>query len=313
MIDMPGNRIWVDAWSPEYGSSSELDAHLPPSVEDVDPWVETRVWRAIVPPPSPARVTAFVDGVDRVDARAFLGSDDAVSPGLFGSVGAGSVIADGHARFGDRAVQRWAVFGGGSQPQLAPFDPVLDYGARSVQGSAPDELRRELQNARANLEEDLARNLAYEGVLVIADGPMRVREPLDLVGYIKSHQKTYLGRELEPVVLQLEAGERTPLFRFGEIRPRYSWYLRLVSAPGQHPWAAVVRCEVSTTLGLDRTVNLADHVSFHLPRFASKAFWDSRAPQNLVPIATLERKLWSLLGDRELIFRRIRSGVIAYA
>jgi uncharacterized protein len=115
------------------------------------------------------------------------------------------------------------------------------------------------------------------------------------------------------VVVALRPRERTPLFQFGRIRPRYSWYTRIAEAADQHPWAAVARCEVSATVGLRRAAGLADHVSYHLPRFASKGFWDSRAPQNLVPIASLERKLWSLLGSRELILRRIRSGVARYA
>ncbi len=310
---MPQNRIWVDAWSPEYGSSSEVDDSLPTSEEEVDPFVEVLEWRAIAPPPSPRRETAFIDGVDRVDARAFFSDGGQLAPGLFGSVGAGAVIAGGRARFSSCRVERWTVFGAGATPRVAPLDTTLAYTGRSIQGVRAEELRFELQNARANLEEDLARELARNGLLVIADGPLRVREPLDLVGYIKSHQKSYLGPTHEPVVTALKPGERSPLFKFGRIRPRYSWYTRLADAAGQHPWAAVVRCEVSTTVGLGRAVGLADHLSYHLPSFASKAFWDSRAPQNLVPIASLERKLWSLLGSRELIFRRIRSGVASHA
>jgi hypothetical protein len=313
MIAMPLNRIWVDAWSPEYGFSSEIDEGLPPSEEDVDPYVEVSEWRAIAPEPSPRRETAFIDGVDRVDARAFFADGGRLAPGLFGSVGAGAVVAGGRARFNACRVQRWTVFGAGADPRLAPLDPTLRYDGRSISGVRPEELRRELQNARANLEEDLARELAVSGVLVLADGPLRVREPLDLVGYIKSHQKSYLGPAHEPVVTGLRPAERTPLFQFGRIRPRYSWYTRIADAGGEHPWAAIARCEVSATVGLRRAVGLADHVSYHLPGFASKRYWDSRAPQNLVPIASLERKLWSLLGSRELIFRRIRSGVAAYA
>ena len=310
---MAVNRIWVDAWSPEYGSSSEVDDGLPASEEDVDPYVETTDWAPVAPAATPSRETAFIDGVDRVDARAFLGDEQGVAPGLFGSVGAGAVISDGRARFDSCAVQRWTVFGSGADPRMGPLDSSLNYGSRSVQGTRPEELRSELQKARANLEEDLARDLARQGLLVVADGPMRVREPLDLVGYIKSHQKTYLRSDHAPVATGLRPGERTPIFQFGRIRPRYSWYTRIAAAPGQHPWAAIVRCEVSATVGLNRAVGLANEVSGHLPRFASKAFWDTRAPQNLVPIASLERKLWSLLGDRELILRRIRSGVSAYA
>ena len=305
-------QMWVEAWSPEYGSSSEVDGGLASSDEEVDPFVETTDWRAIVPGPSGHPAAAFIDGVDRVDARAFFGGGAATSPGLFGSVAAGAVVVDGgRARFETCEVQRWSVFGGGADPRVRPFSSAITYRGRSIPGTRPEELRNELQKSRSDLEEDLARRLAREGMLVIADGPLRVREPVNLVGYIKSHQKTYLSPGHAPVALALACGERTPIFGFGRIRPRYSWYTRIAAAPNQHPWAAIARCEVSTTVGLQRAIGLADLVTHHLPRFASKAFWDTRAPQNLVPIATLERKLWSLLGDRDLVMRRIRSGVRA--
>lgn len=301
--------MWVEPWNPQYGSSSETDEGLSPSEEEVDQFVETTNWKPVVPPGSDRPVVAFIDGVNRVDARAYLGDGGRVVPGLFGSVGAGAVVVDGTARFESCAIQRWTVFGSGADPQMDPLDSSLNYGGRSVQGSRPEDLWVELQKARANLEEDLSRNLARGGYLVIADGPLQVREPLDLVGYIKSHQKTYLAPPQEAVALGLEAGQRTPIFQFGRIRPRYSWYTRIAGSANQHPWAAITRCEVSSTVGLQRAVGLADEVTHHLPRFASKAFWDTRAPQNLVPIASLERKLWNLLGNRELVLRRIRSGV----
>lgn len=301
--------MWVEAWSPEYGSSTEVDDGLSSTEEEVDPFVETTAWRPIAPEATPAPIAVFIDGVDRVDARAFYGGDTGAAPGLFGSVAAGAVLVDGRARFEACEVQRWSVFGAGVDPRVSPISPAISYRGRSIPGSRPEELRNELQKARSDLEEDLARRLAREGILVIADGPLRVREPVNLVGYIKSHQKTYLSPDHAPVALKLRPGERTPIFGFGRIRPRYSWYTRIAPAPHQHPWAAIARCEVSTTIGLERAVGLADVVTHHLPRFASKAFWDTRAPQNLVPIATLERKLWGLLGDRELVMRRIRSGV----
>jgi hypothetical protein len=99
------------------------------------------------------------------------------------------------------------------------------------------------------------------------------------------------------------------VFAFGVIRPRYSWYLRLAECPGQHPWAGIARCEVTAAVSLGRAAELADLTARHLPRFASKAFWDARAPQNLVPVAGLERRLWHLLGDRELVYRRLRSAL----
>ena len=38
-----------------------------------------------------------------------------------------------------------------------------------------------------------------------------------------------------------------------------------------------------------------------LPRFASSPYKDPRAPQNLTPIAGLERKLRGMLGDQRLL------------
>ena len=42
-----------------------------------------------------------------------------------------------------------------------------------------------------------------------------------------------------------------------------------------------------------------------LPRFASSAYKDPRAPQNLVPIAGLERRLRGLLGDARVLHRAL--------
>jgi uncharacterized protein len=306
---MQSSRIWVEEWSPEYGASSEVDDGLVATDEEVEPFVETTNWRPLKPDPSPLPSSAFIDGVDRVEARATLDHGPTPVPGLFGSVGVGAVVVDGTARFEACRVKRAAVFGSGIRPLLPPMSEPVSYLGVGAPGNRPEELRRELQKVRTSLEEDLARHLASIGYLVVVDGPLRVREPLDLVGFIKRHQKSYLTPALQPVATSLRKGERTPVFKFGAIRPRYSWYVRLADVENQHPWAATSRCEVSTTLGLERAVQLADLVTHQLPRFASKAFWDTRAPQNLVPIAGLERKLWSLLGDRQLIYRRIRSAL----
>jgi hypothetical protein len=56
----------------------------------------------------------------------------------------------------------------------------------------------------------------------------------------------------------------------------------------------------------DVAVELADASAGILPRFASLPHWDPRAPQNLVPIAGLEKRLRHLLGDRVLVNRMIR-------
>ncbi|MGH2689824.1 MAG: hypothetical protein ACRDKW_13620, partial [Actinomycetota bacterium] len=64
--------MWVEAWSPEYGASYELPGPVAASEEEVAPYVETAAWAPVRPPAPPPPPVAFVDGVSRVDARAFL-------------------------------------------------------------------------------------------------------------------------------------------------------------------------------------------------------------------------------------------------
>ncbi|HEX8630952.1 MAG TPA: hypothetical protein VF755_22580, partial [Catenuloplanes sp.] len=52
-------------------------------------------------------------------------------------------------------------------------------------------------------------------------------------------------------------------------------------------------------------VELADLSLVTLPRFASTPYKDPRAPQNLIPIAGLERRLRGLLGDARLLHRAL--------
>ena len=64
--------MWVEAWSPEYGASYEIAGPAPASEEEVAPFVETASWAPLHPEAHSLPPVAFVDGVSRVDARAFL-------------------------------------------------------------------------------------------------------------------------------------------------------------------------------------------------------------------------------------------------
>jgi hypothetical protein len=116
---------------------------------------------------------------------------------------------------------------------------------------------------------------------------------------------TYLPPELNAVVGRLAPGERSPLFTLGTSWSRLSWYFRL-PATGASPWSGVVRGECSANLALADAAALADRVTAALPRFASEAHKDSRAPQNLYPIAGLERELRHRLGDPQVLYRALR-------
>jgi hypothetical protein len=145
---------------------------------------------------------------------------------------------------------------------------------------------------------------------VVADGPLYEYTETDKMGYIKSHRRSYLSPEKGTILGLLGAGERTPLFTIGEGRyRRYSWYVRLAERNGGHSWTAIVRCEASAALGLEAVAGLADRSAAVLPLVASEGHIDPRAPQNLVPIAALERDLKHRMGDAGLVLRALRTAL----
>jgi uncharacterized protein len=146
---------------------------------------------------------------------------------------------------------------------------------------------------------------AIESALVVYDGPLRGRNHPGGVGYVKTQHVQYLPPAEQAVVGRLDDGERTPLFLIGDRFSRYSWYLRL-PGPRTHPLAGVVRCEIAGTCSIADAVGIADQVTATLPRFASAPHKDSRAPQNLYPIAGLEHRLRHLLADPALMERALR-------
>jgi hypothetical protein len=92
---------------------------------------------------------------------------------------------------------------------------------------------------------------------------------------------------------------------------RFLWYLRLPGSDGGHPSAGIVRCETAADAEPDAAIALADTVAVTLPRFASRPHKDARAPQNLYPIAGLERGLRHRLGDATLLYRSLRAAAVA--
>ncbi|MEZ5321920.1 MAG: hypothetical protein R2698_07600 [Microthrixaceae bacterium] len=295
----------VDSWNPDYGTSvdgGELeDAH-----DDVDCDVELPAsqWRPLTPRPAsvPDRV-AFVDGVRRVDARVWITDGATARAGVCASIAAGAVVATrGSARLADAEVRRILV----APAQAATADIATGHGTyvcTPSRSEAAEDLYHAIHSAMTGLEVDLV--LDDVGT-VVYDGPLRGRSDPRGVGFVKTHNVRYLPVELETVQTGLAAGQRTPLFLIGSRGfVRWSWYLRLVG-PVTHPLAGIVRLELDgrgTTA--ERTAD-ADALSWMLQRFASHPHKDSRAPQNLYPIAGLERELRHRLGDRAVLERGLR-------
>lgn len=302
-------RFHVESWAPDYGVPTE--AALQDSSADVDVACEVRAdrWAPVRPDPGrpEPRCIAFVDGVRRVDARVWVDTDgDGLRQGVCASYAAGAVRCDGRAELVDARVER-GVFccGEGVEPIVTRHGT---WAVRPASGEAPEQLWLAVQARMAELEVAAATvaGAAGDADLVVVDGPLSDRRHVaGAVGYVKTHHVRYLGPGHEEVVAALAAGERTPVFHVGGRFPRWSWYLRLPYGTG-HPWAGVVRAEAPVALAVEAAVALADATAAVLPRFATEAHKDPRAPQNLHPIAALERALRRRLGDPALLERALR-------
>ena len=256
---------------------------------------------------------AFVDGVRRIDARLVLDTDEGPVPGLCGSRAVGAVVWRREVPESEvisATVERIAVLAAGHSPRLPPLPPALDYRPQSVAETDPAALVRTFHDGMRRSEAVLTEELAQGGYFVVADGPLYEYTDAPKVGFIKSHRRSYLEGEAGSLIGRLPAGHRTPLFAIGEGRfRRYSWYIRLADPDMGPAWGGIARCEASAAPGLDDAVVVADRSASVLPLVASEPHIDPRAPQNLVPIAALERDLRHRMGDAGLAYRELRAAI----
>lgn len=305
--------IRLDPWAAEYEGAIQLPDDEPSA--DVDTSVETPRWEAVTPAAAPttARI-AFVDGVRRIEHRLLVEEGDRTFFGLAGSFGVGAVEAwaDRGSQVVEAAVVRVLVVGGGRAVppitvELSDGRAALRFEPEVVPENAPAAALLGLQIAMRRKEAEQAESLAGRADLVFLDGPLTfltaARGPI--VGFVKRLVRSYLPPAEAGLLRRLEVGERTPLFLIRDPKHlRYSWYARLGRGRAiDSSLAGVVRLETGSGSDLAATRALADRSARELPRFANQAFRDPRAPQNLVPIAALERSLRHLLGD-PLVVRR---------
>ena len=326
-------RFAVDGWDPSYGTSLEVEDSLDESTARVKVSVESPAKRWAPIPPSSVetpQAMVFVDGVRRIEARIWIDEVDVDPPSppteasaaLCASYAAGSICCckDGaHLLTADRrrGLFTLATHAADIETSAGRYEAFATV-ANEARGLGPT-LSAALQSQLAELELVAAVQaraaLASHGIddrrdLLVVDGPVRGRAHLPrALGFIKSHQKAYLEGNLHGLVGRLSAGQRTPVFLLGTSWDRYSWYLRLPCLPGQ-PWAGVVRIECAANLATNEVVGLANVSQAVLPRFASIEYKDSRAPQNLYPIAGLERELRRRLGSSTLLYRALRRAAV---
>jgi hypothetical protein len=312
-------KLFVEAWDPSYGAGVESadftggaggassEAELGLDIE-----VPAGAWVPMSAPPDVRApdVALLVDGVRRTDARVWVGDESDVQPGLAASFAAGVVRCD--LRRATAEVVTARVERGVFTPYAGP-SPAVDtsagrYPVLRAEGGDLPKLTGALQKQLQALETAVlveSRDESTADELLVADGPLRGRAGISrMLGYIKSHEKRYLqGAELA-VLMALKPGQRTPVFKLGTRWDQFTWYLRL-PGPSGAPWSNLARIECSVELPPQAAVALADLSMITLPRFAATAYKDPRAPQNLVPIAGLERRLRGMLGDGRLLHRAL--------
>lgn len=316
-------RFDVDPWDPTYGpgaDTEEMDGSTARVELDVE--LPAERWRPIDPDPAlaPPPVVLFVDGVRRVDASVWIrppaGSAEARSAhlGVCATYAAGVVRCGADGADLVTAEVRRGLFT--TAPHATDIDTAAGrYQVRHARAGETEAVRLNLALQRDLAAVELAAasqartTLPAPGGsdLLVVDGPLQGREHLPrAVGFVKSHRSEYLPPRTHGVVGLLTAGQRTPVFRIGTRWNRLTWYLRLPCLPGA-PWAGIARVECRPDLPVEDAVHQANLSQVTLPRYASAEHKDPRAPQNLYPIAGLERLLRRRLGEPGLLYRALRT------
>jgi len=244
-----------------------------------------------------ARVAAFLDGTQT--SRVIAHTDGV--PIVHGTVA--SVVrrrTDRRMRTWDSPIVRHGLFApltlltDAWRSALKSADvPVIDtLERRQVDSPHPFALQDAAIHAVQDVREAAERELAErwceraDGVLLIdgaITGSERVATSSCAVGVVKSHRTLYAEGDALRVVLGLESGTRTSVFRITSPKrtPVASWYLRLRDPDGRDPLWGLVRVEVADPRGASaKTIgDRADEVSSWvlaeaLPLAVPDARWD---------------------------------------
>lgn len=267
---------------------------------------------------------AFLDAVRRLEARVLL-EGEGLTFGALGSFSVAAVTSDLNSRassFEEAVTERWcALAAGGEHPEFmvtwrggGEARGELRYQVAISEEADYDAPLRLLHSKMQAGEREYAESLLRRGVheLLLYDGP----RPLiggdeRVVGYLKTVRAQRLPPPALNVVRSLTEGERSPLYLVGPAgSERFEWYVRLRD-PGAyaHSLAGSVRLQAYAGANpgarLHQVTRVADWSVSVLPRYATRAHQDPRAPQQLLPVRALESRLRRRLGSAPLLRRRM--------
>ena len=320
-------RISLDPWGSDYGSQISTPQAVDEeqlSAQVTGQQIEAGPWQPRTPAPEHMpSMTVVIDGVMRGDAPAVLSDDESRFLALFGSYAAGAVVIDHRVEIIEEQLDRLFIVGGRqSGPDVTIAAGTggkipMRYRSMSASDLTPDSLRESLLTAMRRAENDLARTLSGDERLVLADGNLTfLGDSSSVVGVIKTIQRMYLAPPEAKILERLQPGERTPLFQFSGSSKRkgfavFTCYLRLANPrPIEHPFTGLVRLEVKAGVGIQKAAALLDQAAQAVSGLASRAPKDPRAPQNLIPVGGLERRLRHRLGDPKLVRRCIEKALL---
>lgn len=329
-------KLRLDPWATDYDTAFHAEDHEAGSRVSAD--VEVSRWQPIDPDPA-ATISAerllFLDGSRRSEARVLLEDERRqVAFGAIGSFGVGVVDCCPQQRRRaaflnpeDAAeapgVVRLCTVGSGHRleafevvPRLRRVLGKLSYRVVSTEKTDAEAVVRQLQFSMLEAERQLAARLsgAFPEALIITDGPRpRMGYGPQVVGYVKTIHALGLGDEQLEVVRSLEQGQRSPIYLKtdqDESQQIFEWFLRLRDPrPWLYSFAGMVRLQAyagpKPDPRLSEVRRLADGLARLLPRFATRAHQDPRAPQQLLPVRALERELGRRMGNAQVVRRRI--------
>ncbi|MBF6599568.1 MAG: hypothetical protein IVW36_03545 [Dehalococcoidia bacterium] len=273
--------------------------------------IECDSWRPLTPP-APARLpdVAFVDGVERRDARVSAEGERMPFAGMLVSYAAGAICPARQPPLRHVSVQRRIVLTNGATAEtivLNASNTTIDYlPAHNAEADA-ESIDRTLKGLRADLEAAVVRSLIVDGAeLIVCDGRLPPIRDASAIGLIKTPHQLPLTRDDQLETLtRLRAGQRSPVFiRRRSDRAYYSWFVCLADlGPLDLALSNVALIEMDDEAPRARALAAADITAALLPPYAPTAYRDPRAPQNLMPVGQLERELRRRLGDPEMMRR----------